>query len=178
MKRLSILAAFSLFTCISLNAFSQKKDVKQVSNTSSDEPYKVGATNITLGNQALAQKVLWIWKYYDDNTLDKAADLFADDIVATFADGTIIKGKDNFLKAAKDFRSSLTSVSSTVDACVTLKSADMNGIEVVSIWGEETDTAKEGTVTKTHLNEAWFFNEEGKVVEFHQMAAKDPAQNK
>ena len=178
MKHLTILAAFALFTCLSSQAFSQKKDVKQVSNTSSDQPYKDGATNISIGNSALAKKVLWLWKYYDDNTLDKAEDLFADDIVATFPDGSMIKGKDNFIKSTKDYRNSFASAVSEVDACVTLKTPDDPDREVVSIWGSETDTAKDGTVTKVHLNEVWFFNKQGKVVEFHQMAAKETPQSK
>lgn len=174
MKRLTILA-FALFASFSFNAFAQK-DVKQVSNTNS--PYKMQANNISIGNSALAQKVLWAWKYYDDNMLDKSVDLLSDDVVATFSDGSTVKGKDNFMKAVKDWRNSLASATSTVDACVTLKTPDDPDHEVVSIWGTETDTAKDGTVTKVHLNEVWFFNKQGKVVEFHQMAAKEAPESK
>ncbi|MGZ3853607.1 MAG: nuclear transport factor 2 family protein [Flavisolibacter sp.] len=170
MRHVTILAVFAL-SFISFNAFSQKKDVKQVSNT--DQPYKVQSTNISIGNNAYAQKVLWAWKYYDENTTDKMADAFADDVIATFPDGSMIKGKDNLLKAVKDLRNSFASAVSEVAACVALKSPDHPENEAVSIWGMETDTAKDGTVMKTHLNEVWFFNKEGKVVELHQMAAKD-----
>ena len=55
---------------------------------------------------------------------------------------------------------------------------DMPGRNVVSIWGAETDTNKDGTVSKVHLNEVWFFNKDGKVVEFHQMAAKEMPEKK
>jgi hypothetical protein len=172
MRRLTLLAVFAL-SCLSFDALSQKKDAKQVSNTNSNQPYKVQSTHISIGNPAYADKVLWAWKNYDDNKMDKMPDLFADDVVATFADGSMIKGKENFGKAIQDFRNSLASVSSEIAACVTLKSPDNPENEAVSIWGMETDTAKDGTVTKTHLNEVWFFNKQGKVVEFHQMAAKD-----
>ncbi|HWI94056.1 MAG TPA: nuclear transport factor 2 family protein [Flavisolibacter sp.] len=178
MKRLTILIALALLTSFSISAFSQKKDVKQVSSSNSDQPYKVQANNISIGNPAYAQKVLWLWKYYDDNTLDKADALIADDIVATLPDGTTIKGKDNFLKGIKDYRNSFSTSVSEIAACVTLKTPDDPEHEVVSIWGTETDTAKDGTVTKVHLNEVWFFNKQGKVVEFHQMAAKDGGENK
>jgi len=182
MKHLKILVAFIIFASLSFNIYAQKKDdkkdVKQSSSNTSDQPYKVGATNITLGNQAYTQKVLWAWKYYDDNTLDKAADLFADDAFATLPDGTVIKGKDSLMKAFKDYRNSFTSAASKVDACVTLKSPDVPDRDVVTIWGVETDTNKDGTVSKTHLNEVWFFNKEGKVVEFHQLAAKEMPEKK
>lgn len=174
MKKVTILTAV-LFSCSCFNAFAQN-DMKQVSNKT--QPYKVQATRITLGNQAYAEKVLWAWKYYDDNTLDKAANLFADDIVATLPDGTLIKGKDNFMKAMQDYRNSFASAVSEVAACTTLKTPDDPNREVVTIWGMETDTDKDGAVSKVHLNEVWFFNKQGKVVEFHQMAAKDATGNK
>lgn len=168
MKRLTVVTTIILL-CFSFNSFAQN-DVKQVIN--SDQPYKVQATNITIGNPAYAQKVLWAWKYYDDNTLDKVETFLADDVVATFPDGSMIKGKDNFMKGIKDYRNSLASATSIVAACTTLKTPDDPDREVVTIWGEETDTAKDGTVTKVHLNEVWFFNKQGKVVEMHQLAAK------
>jgi hypothetical protein len=174
MKCLTILAAALFFSCFSFNAVAQ--NVQQVSNMES--PYKVGATKVSIGNPVYAQKILWAWKFYDDNTLDKIDDLIADDVVATLANGMVIKGKENFLKGIKDFRNSLASASSTVDACITLKSPDNQDHEVVSIWGTETATAKDGTVTKTHLNEVWFFNKNGKVDEFHQMAAKESPDQK
>ena len=177
MKHLRIPAAFTLFAFLSVTIYAQKKDVKQPGSKTSDQPYKVGAGTVTLGNQAYNQKVLWAWKYYDDNTLDKAADLFADTAFATLPDGTVLKGKDAVLKAISDYRNSFTSAVSTVDAVVTLKSSVMTGLDVVSIWGIETDTNKDGTVSKVHLNEVWFFKG-GKVVEFHQMAAKELPENK
>jgi len=175
MKRLSIFAAMTLF---SLLAFAQNKNVKQVKNETSNQPYKVGATHISVGNDAYAQKILWAWKYYDDNTLDKAAGLLADDVEATFPDGSVVKGKDNFMKGIQDDRNNIVSSVSTVDACVTLKTPDDPEHEVVSIWGSETDTNKDGTTSKVYLNEVWFFNKEGKVVEFHQFAAKGTADKK
>ena len=178
MKHLRIPAAFTLLAFLSVTIYAQKKDVKPTSSKTLDQPYKVGAGNVTLGNQAYNQKVLWAWKYYDDNTLDKAADLFADTAFATLPDGTVLKGKDVIMKALNGYRNSFTSAISTVDAVVTLKSPDMPGHDVVSIWGVETDTNKDGTVSKVHLNEVWFFNKDGKVVEFHQMAAKEMPENK
>jgi hypothetical protein len=178
MKRSTILATTIALACLSLNTNAQNKNVKQASNTNSNQPYKVEAANVTIGNNAYADKVLWLWKYFDDNTLEKAEDMIADDVIATFPDGTVVKGKEDFMKSAKAYRSSLASCSSTVSACVPLKSPDDPDRQVVSIWGASTETTKDGKVTKTHLNEVWFFNKQGKVVEFHQMAAKDSPEDK
>lgn len=177
MKRLSLLLVIAFFA-FALGANAQNKQVKQVKNSSHDAPYKISHNNLSIGNMAYAQKVLSAWKDFDNNTLDHSAPLFADDIVATFPDGSVVKGKENFLKMAKEYRSSLASVSSTVDACTTLKTPDQPDMEVVSIWGVETVTLNDGTITKTHLNEVWFFNKEGKVTQMHQLSAKESPESK
>jgi hypothetical protein len=163
---------------LSLHSNAQNQGAKQVKNSKGGQPYEVENKNISIGNMAYAQKVLRAWKDYDDNTLDNSANMFAEDVIATFPDGTMIKGKDNFIKFIKDYRNSLTSASSMVRACTALKSPDRPNGQVVSIWGMETGVHQDGTTTKTHLNELWFFNKEGKVVEFHQLAAKDTEEKK
>ncbi|GAA4746133.1 nuclear transport factor 2 family protein [Flavisolibacter ginsenosidimutans] len=177
MKRILLLPAFA-FIVFSFNANAQHKNVRQVKSTNAEQPYKIENNNLSIGNMAYAQKVLRAWKDFDNNTLDNSASLFAEDIVATFPDGTMIKGRDSFLKMAKDGRNSFAGVSSSVSACTTLKTPDHPESEAVAIWGMETDTNKDGTVSKNHLNEIWFFNKEGKVFEFHQMLAKDPDDKK
>ena len=96
MKRSLILATIILLASFSSNLFAQQP--MQAKNQTADQPYKVQATKITIGNPAYAQKVLWAWKYYDNNTLDKAADMFADDIVATLPDGTLNQRERQFHK--------------------------------------------------------------------------------
>jgi hypothetical protein len=178
MKRLSLLPVIAFFAAFSLNATAQNTNARQVKNSSADQPYKVESKNISIGNMAYAQKVLRAWKDFDNNTLDNSVALFAEDMIATFPDGSVVKGRDNFLKIGNEYRNSLAAVVSTVSACTTLKSPDHPESEVVTIWGMETDTHKDGTITKTHLNEVWFFNKQGKVTEFHQMSAKDAEEKK
>jgi ketosteroid isomerase-like protein len=169
------MAIFSAFT---LCAHAQNPAAKPVKQSNQDQPYKVEVTNISIGNMAYAQKVLRAWKAYDNNTMDNLEPLFTEDVLATFPDGTVIKGRDNFIKAVKDMRNSFDAASSIVHACTTLKSPDKPETEVVSIWGIETDTNKDGSTTKTHLNEVWFFNKQGMVTEFHQLAAKEGGEKK
>jgi hypothetical protein len=176
MKRLLILTATGLFSCM----VGQAQNVKpvQAANSSMEQPYKGPVKNISIGNMMYAQKVMQLWKDYDNNTMDNMGDLLADDVVATFPDGSMVKGKDNFVKSIKDYRNSFSSVSSKIMACTTLKTPDDPEHDVVTIWGEENDTNKDGTTVKTHLNEVWFFNKQGKVEMVHQMAAKDAMDKK
>lgn len=172
MKKLSFFLAIAFCVYFTLNAGAQNPNIKPVKVSNTNQPYKVANKNITLGNQAYAQKVLWAWKFYDENTLDKITELLTEDVVGTFPDGSVVKGRDNLMKMLKDYRNSLAAASSTVDACTTLKTPDRPGTEVVTIWGTETDSNKDGTTAKAYLNEVWFFNKEGKVFEIHQLAAK------
>ena len=177
MKRLLILTAtgfFSIMVCQAQNT----KPVQAANASNMGQLHNGPVKNISIGNMMYAQKVIQAWKDFDNNTLDKIEDLMADDVVATFPDGSMVKGKDNWIKMIKDYRNNFTSVTSTVMACTTLKSPDDPEHEVVTVWGEENDTNKDGTTMKTHLNEVWFFNKQGKVVMFHQMAAKDQPDKK
>jgi hypothetical protein len=178
MKRFYLHSLIAIFAAFTLCANAQNPGAKQVKANSPNQPYKVESTNISIGNMAYAQKVLRAWKDYDNNTMDNMAPIFTEDILATFPDGTVIKGRDNLMKYIKDFRDGLAGASSIVHACTTLKSPDQPDREVVSIWGVETDTNKDGTTTKTQLNEVWFFNKQGMVTEFHQLAAKDLSEKK
>jgi hypothetical protein len=97
--------------------------------------------------------------------------LFSDDFWGTLADGTVVKGKEAFLKGGTEYRSGFSSVSSEVIACTVLKSAEHPENDAVVIWGRETDVKKDGTTQKVALHEVWFFNKDGKVFEFHQYAS-------
>ena len=170
MKRLSLLLAAS-FSLFAFNAFAQKPVAKQAANKMSNMPYKVENTNLKFGNSMYAMQVLQAWKAWDDNELDKATGMFADDIWGTMADGTVVKGKEAFVNGGKEYRNNFSSVSSVIHACTTLKSAEHPENDVVVIWGTETDVKKDGTTQKSAIHEVWFFNKAGKVFEFHQYAA-------
>jgi hypothetical protein len=134
-------------------------------------PYTAGySSDFTIGNPADAKKILELWKDFDNNTFD-AHDYFADTAVMYFPDGTMSKGKDSILAGATQFRSSMSSVTSTLDAWVPLKSIDRNA-NWVAVWGTETDTSPDGKVEKRDIHEIWRFNKDGKVDFMKQFAAK------
>jgi hypothetical protein len=171
MKRFTTLLTAASFVALSFGANAQNPNAKQVANKPGNMPYKVENTNLRFGNSQYSMKVLQAWKAYDEGALDKVADMFADDVWGTLADGTTIKGKETFMNAFKTYRAGFAAVESMVRACTTLKSAEHPESDVTMIWGMETDTKKDGTVQKVSLHEVWFFNQAGKVTEFHQFAA-------
>ena len=122
-----------------------------------------------IGNAANAQKVLDLWKDWDDNQFDRH-DYMHDTVVMIFADGMVTKGKKANMDAAKKFRGGFTSAKSTIHAIIPLRSTDQNE-DVVCVWGHEDDTYPDGKVVGRDLHEVWWFNKEGKVIMMRQWNA-------
>jgi hypothetical protein len=137
-------------------------------------PYKAAmSADWVPGNAQFTQMVLMAWKGYDANQWDGAGAMFADDVTADMADGTVVKGRDNFLNAMKGYRGTFSAVHTSLEAVTSLKSAD-NKYDVVCIWGTEADTKADGSSQKVDLHEVWMFNKEGRVTFFKQYMAQVP----
>jgi len=159
MKRLIILFAILLFTA-----------------TADAQAYKATfSSNFKTGNQKYANRILELWKDWDNNVFTKS-DYFADTMTAYFPDGSMVKGKEAFIEAGKEYRGGFTTVKSIVHAWVPLYSEDKK-TDVVCIWGEEADTTPDGKTTTSSLHEVWFFNKDGKISTFRQWMAKPSTQN-
>ncbi len=130
---------------------------------SSKLPYTATySSDFTIGEPAYAEKIMALWKDYENNTMDIHADLFADSLFITLADGRTVQGKAQNLAGVKQFRSSLKDLKVNVDAWLSLKSTD-RGQNVVCVWGVENYTDKDGTHLSTRVHEVWVFNKDGKV---------------
>ena len=157
MKRL--FAAFSALLCFSV-----------FNSSIAQQTYKATySSSFQMGKAALAQKVLDLWKDYDDNQFDRH-DYMHDTVVMSFPDGTVTKGKKENMDAAKKFRGGFTTVKSTIHAIVPLRSTDRNE-DIVCVWGHEENTLADGKVEGRDLHEVWWFNKDGKVVRMRQWNA-------
>jgi hypothetical protein len=119
------------------------------------------SSNFTIASPTYADKVLMLWKDFENNTLDLHADMLADTVTMSPASGGVIKGKAENLKSVKEFRNSMQNYKLTLDAWLSLKS-DKNE-NVVCVWGREEYTDKTGKQVKQRTHEVWIFNKEGKV---------------
>ena len=128
------------------------------------------SSNFKMGKTALANRILDLWKDWDDNQLDRH-DFFSDTVTMMFADGMVMKGKKENLEAAKKYRNSFTKVVSTVHAWLPLTSNDRNE-DVVCIWGHEVNTLPDGKEETRDIHEVWWFNKDGKVASMRQWTAK------
>ncbi|MEO8766275.1 MAG: hypothetical protein ABI416_18385 [Ginsengibacter sp.] len=134
------------------------------------DPYKAEySSNFKIGSPAKSNIILNLWKDWDDNAFDRH-NYFADTVVMFFSDGSMIKGKDSCLAAAKSFRGSMSSAVSSIQAWIPLKSVDRDQ-DWVAIWGEEADTYPDGKKEVRSLHEIWRFNKAGKVDYMRQFSS-------
>ncbi|HXB94982.1 MAG TPA: hypothetical protein VNU70_07480 [Puia sp.] len=85
-----------------------------------------------------AESVLKIWKAFDNGDVSAAREFFADRFEANLSDGSQIKTtRDSTLAMVQAFRSSITSVTSEVNAVMAVKSTDKGDDHWVLIWGIE-----------------------------------------
>lgn len=139
-------------------------------------PYKAEySSQFTLGSPEQARMILQLWKDWDENDLDRNASYFADSVLFEEPDGTVFRGKEALMKNAKEFRNSLTSARSTVEAWLPMRSVDRNE-DWVAVWGYEEDTTKDGKVTTERHHEIWGFNKDGKISFVRQYTGQMPKQ--
>lgn len=124
-----------------------------------------------MGDPKYADIVIELWKQYDDNTLDKGLDYFADTVTMWMADGWRFRGtRDSLMKMTKESRKGFSSMKGVVAAIIPLKITDRNE-NWVSIYGTEYFTVK-NKKDSSELQENWRFDKNGKVDMMHSYRRK------
>lgn len=163
MKKIMLMAA--IVSIISCNNGSTKNDPSDTAKSSSDVTYAYPinySSKFELADPEKGEKITELWKDFDDNKLDNHSSYFADTVGLDFS-GVSFKGtRDSMVAMTKGYRGSLGSVSSSVDAVMSVRSTDKNE-DWVLIWGIEHTTSAAGKSDSTHLHEIWRFNKDGKV---------------
>ena len=96
--------------------------------------------------------------------------MFADSVEIHLADGSMMKGlRDSIIAAGQQFRTSLGTAVSSVDAVMAVRSTDKNE-NWACIWGMEKNT-KAGKVDSFYLQETWRLNKDGKADLMYQFRA-------
>jgi hypothetical protein len=127
------------------------------------QTYTAGySSKFALADASYSDKILSLWKDYENNTLDKHLDLFSDTVSMILANGAVVKGKAENLKGVKEFRGSIKDYKVTVGAWLSVKSLD-KGDNIVLVWGDESFTDKDGKKVQQRVHEVWVFNSAGKI---------------
>jgi len=136
----------------------------------SKAPYTAAySSKFVMASPSYANKVLNLWKDFENNTLDNHLNTVSDTVTMMFAEGKPMKGKAEALAGAKAFRNSIKDYKVTVEAWMSVKSVD-KGENAVTIWGNEDYTDKDGNHITHRLHEVWIFNKAGKVALMMQYA--------
>jgi len=145
-----------------------------VSSPAPPHEYAVKATYSSafeIGDHKLGDIIVELWKQYDENTLDKGLDYFADTVTMWMADGWRFHGtRDSLMKLTKKSRADYSSMKAVVVAIVPLKSTDKNE-NWVSIYGTEYSTMK-NKKDSSDIQENWMFDKNGKVAMMHSYRRK------
>jgi hypothetical protein len=154
------------FTSILLSALSATSQGTTKKETTANQvfyPYTATySSQYGEGKPEYAKIVLELWREREENAIDKHTNMFADDVRLIFANGQIVKGKENAIAATKLLRNSLASVTISATAWLPFKSLDRNQ-EWVAAWYTETSTNKDGKTETVSLHEIYRFNEHGKI---------------
>lgn len=137
-------------------------------------PYPINySSQFEIGDPEKSKIILDLWKDFDNNTLDNSSDKFADTVTIITPGMELHGSRDSILSSAKAYRNLYSSVSSTVDAVISVRSIDKKE-DWVLVWGTEVHTTKKNTTDSVHLQETWLFNKDGKV-DFMMEYASQPA---
>jgi hypothetical protein len=135
-----------------------------------DTPYVAAySSKFKMAEKSYAGEILALFKDYENNTIDKHADMIADTVTMVMANGTVIKGRANNLASIKKYRSSIKNLKFTLEAWMSLRSVDRDQIWV-AIWATEDFTDKDGKQVTINLHEIWGFNGDGDVSIMRQYA--------
>jgi len=133
------------------------------------------SSSFETGDPKNMEKILSLWKIWDEGNLEPGKSLFADSVHFYLRDGSVIDGPlDSAYAGMVGFRSTLTNVKSMVHSVAALKSTD-KGDQWVLIWGNETSTDQSGKTESFELHEAWMFDKNGKISTMYQYGAMMPA---
>lgn len=137
-------------------------------------PYPINySSQFEIGKPENSKIILDLWKDYDNNTLEKGLNNFADTVTLLLPGMEMHASRDSILSSTKAYRNSFNSVASTVDAVMSVRSTDKNE-DWVLIWGTEVHKNKKNATDSVHLQETWRLNKDGKV-DFMMQFARQPA---
>ncbi len=177
MKKNLVLAFVTMLVACNSNGPAKDDSMKSATDSSTtmrdiSSPYAIGySSKFAIDDPKNAETLLSLWKAWDNGDLSTAKDMFADSVQLHFADGSMMNGtRDSIIAAAQNFRNTIASSVSSVDAIMAAKSTDKNENWAL-IWGKEIDTNKKGKVDSFYLQETWRFNKDGKADMMYQFRA-------
>lgn len=158
----------------------KKEGTKTVEATSIAMPYTARySSQFIPGDQKHAEKMLTLFKQWDDNKLAEGKLMFADS-VHFFADKWEFNGtNDSFFTVSQNQRKNYKEVKTVVQAWIPVHSVDKNE-DWVLVWSTAYTTDLKGKVDSANYQDTWKINKDGRfeVMYDYQMKSPEPAKKK
>ena len=175
MKKFPILFLSAIFL---LACNNEKKDdvttgkpseVKSLASISL--PYEVQYKDLTPGDPNHAKLVLDFFKLWDNNRLSDGKPMLNDSVAVDFADGTKFAGTaDSLIAMGNKFRSNYSSIKTTIDACMSVRS-DSKNEDWVLVWDKTYKTDQKGKIDSLNGHSYWMIKN-GKIAFWGELEAK------
>jgi hypothetical protein len=157
-----------IFATVACNSSAPKPEAAASEGSATSPAYEYSvksrySSDWEMGDPKLAEKVIDLWRHYDNNTLDSVRPYFADSV---YMDMPGFSGKlhaDTALAGAKADRARFSSLKSEIDVILPINAKNHPDEKIVTIWGEEAGVL-DGKTIKRRLHETWAFNNDGKVI--------------
>ena len=193
MKKISIVGLIAILAACNNSSDKAKVDSMNADSTAAatttatmmpaiNSPYPVVySSKFEIGDPKHAETVLNLWKDWDNNNLANGKNSFADTVTFYFSDGSMMHAsRDSAIAMAQKMRDGQASITSTIDAVVSLKSLMNNASPKPEdqnenwalVWGEERITDKKGRKDSSAIQETWRLNKDGKVDLVYQFRKK------
>jgi hypothetical protein len=138
-------------------------------------PFKASySSNLSMpSNHEYAQRVLIVWKMYENKQMDSMKPYYADTVTYDDANGNHYHGPaEGLLDIAKKEMDKLDSLRFDISMWETVHSNDIDD-DWVNIWCKERSYPKKGKPDTTLMHETWKIKD-GRVYYFNQYTAKLP----
>lgn len=153
-----------------------KEEAKPAEATEADIKMPYTATyssQFTVADQKISEKILTLFKQWDDNKLADGKSMFADSI-SFFADKWAFTGtRDSFFTVSQQQRSNYKEVKTVVHAWIPVHSTDKNE-DWALIWSTAYTTDMKGKVDSASYQDTWRLNKSGQFDLMYDFQAKAP----
>jgi hypothetical protein len=176
---LFLLFVFAMFGFISCNTNSPDYTRRSTGNSNSTDtltyPFKAQySSDLSMpANHEYAQRVLTVWKMYENKQFDSMRPYYADTVTYDDANGNHFQGPAaGLLEIAKKEMENLDSLRFDISMWETVHSNDSDE-DWINIWSKERVYPKNGRPDTSLMTETWKIKD-GRIYYFNQYTAKLP----
>lgn len=183
---LCFMVAASLFSCNNNSKTAEtattednkdKSDTATTSTPMMNLPYTAQySSQFSIGNPQITEKILTLFKQWDDNKLAEGKSLFADTVHFYTNNWEFHGTRDSFFTVSQKQRDNYKEVKTVVHAWIPVHSTDKNE-DWALIWSTAYITNMKGQLDSTNFQDTWRLNKSGQfdiMYDYEAKTAKSP----